>query len=397
MSSRTLAVELPFSPEVFAARQETLRARLIEAELDAAIYVTPEDMYYLTGYNTTGHYYGFQALIVPVEGEAFIVCRLVEESNALGRSVISRCEVFRDTDDPARVAVAALGRAGLGRARVALDATRTAISPAHYITLATAIGDERLEPESGILARQRAIKSDEELDCMREAAHVSTTALLAGIAACRAGASESDVAAACYAAMISAGGEYPGMPPMIASGHRAGLAHTTWEGRRRIEDPDVVILEVPGCVKRYHACQLRCVAIGEPSTANKERMAVAVEARASALAAIRAGVPAEQVDRALRKPIEAAGFGAHHLHRAAYGLGIAYPPHWDEGQIISLRRGESWELRENMVFHLLPALYFFNEALIGCTETVRVTANGYELLTGMPADFIMAGEGGGDL
>jgi Xaa-Pro dipeptidase len=394
MSHETLTLELPFDPEVFASRQGTLRDRLADAEIEAAIYVTPEELYYLTGYNTPGHYYGFQALVVPVDSEAFVVCRLVEESNALARSVVKRCHVFRDVDDPARVTVDALSEAGLGRARIAIDATQNAISPAHYLKLAAGIGEQRLVAEEGILARLRAVKAEQELRCIREAARVSTTALRAGIEATRAGATEDDVAAACYAAMIRAGGEYPGMPPMIASGHRAGLAHTTWEGHRRIGHPDIVILEVPGCVKRYHACQLRCVAVGELSALNRDRMAVAVEARASALAAIRAGVPAEEVDRALRAPIEAAGLGAHHLHRAAYGLGIAYPPHWDEGHIISLRSGESWELEENMVFHLLPALYFFNEALIGCTETVRVTADGYELLTNLPAAFMSAGTQG---
>jgi Xaa-Pro dipeptidase len=395
IEQHSIALDLPFSKDVFASRQNALRAGLMRAGIDAGIYVSPEEMYYLTGYNTPGHYYGFQALIVPVESEAFIVCRLVEESNVLARSVIERCYVYRDIDDPAGIAVAALQGEGIGDGRVALDARQNSISASHYLALVEGVGQQRIVPEPGVLGSLRAIKSDAELDLMRQAAKVSETAMRAAIAATVAGATEDDVAADCYAAMIRAGGEYPGMPPMIASGHRAGLGHTSWEGHRTIEDGDVVILEIPGCVKRYHACQLRCVSVGEPSATNRFRMEVALEARSSALSMIRAGVAAEDVDRALRTPIEAAALGAHHLHRAAYGLGIAYPPHWDEGHITSLRAGERWELQANMVFHLLPALYFFNETLIGCTETVRVTADGYELLTSaFPAAFMQAGSDG---
>jgi Xaa-Pro dipeptidase len=100
-------------------------------------------------------------------------------------------------------------------------------------------------------------------------------------------------------------------------------------------------------------------------------------------------VTSDEVDRALRNPIEAAGFGAHHLHRAGYGLGIAYPPRWDEGYLISLRKGDRAELVTNMVFHILPALYFFNETLIGCTETVRVSETGCEVLTSYPTGFVI--------
>jgi Xaa-Pro aminopeptidase len=397
MIEQTAEVELPFGRELFVERQDALRARLSEAGIDAAIYVSPEEMYYLTGYNTPGYYYGFQAVVIPVDRAAFIVCRLVEESNAIARSIIEKCHVFRDTDDPARVAAQALEREGLGSARIGLDAAQVSISPAHYLTLAEAIGPQRLVSEGGILGRLRAVKSDEELDCMRCAAKVSAAGMHAAIAATAVGASEDDIAAACYSAMISAGGEYPGMPPMIASGHRAGLAHATWEGHREIKERDIVILEIPGCVRRYHACQLRCVSVGEPTALNRSRMQVALEARASALESIRAGVTSDSVDRAMRQPIEKAGLEAHHLHRAGYGLGIAYPPRWDEGQIVSLRSNDDRELEPNMVFHLLPALYFFNETLIGCTETVRVTDDGYELLTNFPTGFMEADNGGAPL
>jgi Xaa-Pro aminopeptidase len=83
------------------------------------------------------------------------------------------------------------------------------------------------------------------------------------------------------------------------------------------------------------------------------------------------------------------GFAKFHLHRAGYGLGIAYPPHWDEGAIISLRANDQTVLEPNMVFHLLPALYFFNETLIACTETVLITNDGCEILSDFPPGLVV--------
>ena len=381
------AVELPFTREELAERLDNLRAGLAAARLDGGLYFSPEDIFYLTGYNTPGYYYGFQALVVPTDGSAFLVCRQVEESNVLARSAVTEHRVFTDVDDPAEVTVRALADAQLLGRPVEIDSDGFGIIPRHHQAITAALGASAQSP-ARVLHGLRRVKRDVEVACVRRAAAALRAGMDASIAAIRAGATEDDVAAACYQALILAGSEYPGMPPMIASGHRAGLGHATWEGHRTIQWDDVVLLEIPGCVKRYHACQARNVVVGAPSREYQRRMDAVLEARAAALDAMRPGTTCAQVDRALRRPLEAAGLADHHLHRAGYGLGIAYPPHWDEGAILSLRADRHDQLEPNMIFHLLPAIYFYDETLIACTETVLVTADGHEVLTPYPTGFI---------
>ncbi len=381
--------ELPFERPEFEHRLDNLRRSLAAAGLDAGIYFAPEDIYYLSGYNTTGAYYGFQALVVPVKSDPFFVCRQVEESNVVARSIVDKRYVFTDTDNPAAVLVKALGAEQLVGRRLELDADSVALSPRHYVKIEQAIGEDKADTTTRCLRRVRQTKSDAEVALIRQAATVVRAGMDAAVKTIRAGSTEHEVAAACYSALILAGGEYPGMPPMIASGKRASYGHATWEGHRTIQAGDVVLLEIPGCIKRYHAVQFRCISVGTPSREYQRRMDVVLAAREAVLKITRPGVTSEAVDRALREPLKRGGLADHHVHRAGYGLGIAYPPRWDEGGILSLREGDQTELRPNMIFHLLADLYFFNETLIGCSETVLVTDTGNEVLTPYPTGFIV--------
>jgi Xaa-Pro dipeptidase len=377
----TTELELPFAPQELFGRQDRLREALGRARLSGGVYFAPEDIYYLTGYNTPGHYYGFQALVVPADGEPFFVCRQVEESNVLARSVVSRRWVFTDTDVPAQVLISALTADGMSDGRLEVDVDSVAIAPRQFSLLEAWAGG-RIDSQARCLRTLRAVKSDAEVALLREAAAVMKAGIGAAIDAVAVGATELDVAAACYSALIRAGGEYPGMPPMVASGNRAGIAHATWEGRRTIEAGDTVLLEIPGCVKRYHACQARTVSVGPPSAENRRRMDAALRCREAALAKLRPGVTCGEVDAALRASLRETGFDKHHLHRAGYGLGIAYPPHWDEGGIVSLRAGDETVLQPNMVFHLVPSLIVPElNGHVGFSETVRVTEDGCEVLT----------------
>ena len=107
------------------------------------------------------------------------------------------------------------------------------------------------------------------------------------------------------------------------------------------------------------------------------------------MAAIRPGITAAEADKAQRDVMTRAGYGDHFLHRTAYGLGIAYPPHWDEGAIMSLKPGNERLLQPNMAFHLVTALYFYAEAVVVISETIRVTETGCEKMTNFPRKLII--------
>jgi Xaa-Pro aminopeptidase len=381
--------ELAFPVDVYKKRLTRLRQRMAERGCDAVLYFSPENLFYLTGYNTVGQYYGYQCVVVPVERDPFFIVRRVEESNVLARSWIHRRYVYTDYDDPVEVTVRALQSEGLARGTLGINPNTRSVTPTQYNRLVHGCAEASIFDSFGLLERIRIVKDPEEIECIRQGCRIAEAGMKAGVEAVRVNAREEEVAAEVYRAMILAGGEYPGMPAFITSGWRSGLGHSTWEGHRRIEAGDVVHLEVPGVVKRYHGVFNRCLVVGPPKDDLRRYVDVVLATREAGLNAIREGVSASDVDQTMKQVVAKAGLGDHYLHRAGYGLGVAYPPRWDEGHILSLRNGEQTVLQENMVFHMLPVLYFYQEACIAITETVRVTKTGCEAMTRFPAELIV--------
>jgi Xaa-Pro dipeptidase len=271
---------------------------------------------------------------------------------------------------------------------IGLNPRTRSLTPAQYAALVEGLREAQVMDTFGLLERIRLVKGPEEVVHIRDACRIAEAGMQAGVQAVKAGASEEDVAAEVYRTLILAGGEYPGMPPFVASGYRSGLGHATWEGHRRIEAGDVVLLEIPGVVKRYHAVFARSIIVGPANDGLRRYAEVVLAARRAGLDAIRPGVTAAEVDRACKRVVAEAGLAEHYLHRAGYSLGVAYPPKWDEGYILSLREGEHTALETNMVFHLVTALYFYAQACIAITETVRVAEDGCDIMTRFPAELI---------
>src|SRR6059058_5023337 len=165
--------ELPFSLEEYAERVAKVRARLEERGLDALLVYWPENIYYLTGYDTLG-YFNYQLLVLPRMGEPFFVIRRLERQNALDITWLEACEVYQDTEDPAETTIAALRQRG-----VELDAWF--LTTRNYLKLAAALGSDRLVDASQLVNRIRLVKSAREIEYIRAAARTVEAAAEAAI------------------------------------------------------------------------------------------------------------------------------------------------------------------------------------------------------------------------
>ena len=68
----------PFSEAEIDGRLAKVRAALTERELDAAVFASPENVFYLTGLDHWG-YFAPHLLIVPLEGKPVLVTRSMEK------------------------------------------------------------------------------------------------------------------------------------------------------------------------------------------------------------------------------------------------------------------------------------------------------------------------------
>jgi Xaa-Pro dipeptidase len=375
--------QLVFSTEEFADRVTRLRERLEQRGVAGVLVHTPENIYYLTGYQTPG-YYTYQTLLVPTAAGAspVLVVRRLEESNVRALSWIETRRVYTDTEDPVDLTATVVRESGLAEGPLGIEKAAWFLTVADLERLQSLLPRARFVDSSGVVEQGRVVKSAGEIAYVRQAARAAEAALQAGLGTTTAGKTENDVAAEIYRASIRAGSEYPSLPHFIASGYRSSLTHATWAGRR-IEAGDVVYYEISGCVQRYGAALFRGATIGPPNDTVKRMSDATIAGLNRILETMKPGVPCGEVAEAWAHEIVKYGFPRPHK-RAGYSIGISFPPDWGEGHILSLRYDEKRPLEPGMVFHTPSSIRDEGVCLVGNSETILVTERGCEALTSFP-------------
>jgi Xaa-Pro dipeptidase len=228
---------------------------------------------------------------------------------------------------------------------------------------------------------------------MRDAAQTSVEGVKAGIAAVRVGATDNDVAAAVHQAMIAAGSEYVALGPFVATGLRTTIMHGIWS-RNTIGAGESVMLEVGGCVNRYHAAMFRTVSVGPPSAKLRYMFEVSDAANQATMGAIKPGVTCGAVYDACQKVFmdsklpdeckkQRAGM------RNGYSMGIAFAPGWGEWETLAFGKDDPTPLEAGMTFHIPAAIREYGVYGAALSETLLVTPKGCEPLTKYPRELFV--------
>jgi len=156
------------------------------------------------------------------------------------------------------------------------------------------------------------------------------------------------------------------------------IGHATWEGRT-VQPGDHVFLEIGGCYRRYHTAMMRTAVLGKLNAQMKEAQAKMMEALDEVERAIQPGLTVSDADNIVRSIINSGEHGGSLITRSGYSIGIAFPPSWDEGYILSLMQGDSQTLKSGMTFHILPWIWGVGgERTMGISDTIMVTDTGCE-------------------
>ncbi|AGF71182.1 ectoine hydrolase [Corynebacterium halotolerans] len=379
--------DMTFPAHEYERRLRELRGRMAERRLDAVVISDPENLMYLTDYQTTGYSF-FQALVVPLDDEPVMVTRALEESNVIHRTWVERSRPYPDNGDAIRELVKVLKDLGLGGARVGFERNSYYFPAYQQDRLHDAYGNGLVDC-FGIIEEGRIRKSDVEIEVMRRAAAAAEAGMTAGLETAVAGATENDVAAAISAAMFRAGGEFPSVMPYVASGPRSMIGHCTWEGRT-IRPGEHVFLEVGGCYRRYHTAMMRTAVNGHLTDSMYRAQETMKYALAELRRTLRPGMTVGEVDDLARGIIDGNDVGARLVTRAGYSIGIAFPPSWDEGYILSLMSGDPTPLEPGMTFHILPWMWGVDgDKTVGISDTVRITDDGCESFFTLDEDFVV--------
>lgn len=379
-------MSLPFDLEEFSQRLQRVRAAMAARGIDMLLLSDPCNIYYLTGYDGWS-FYTPQILAVPHDRDPVWLGRAMDVAGVCLTSALRGDQVFGYPDTlvqsadghPVDVICEALKARGLAKGAIGVEADSYYLTANAHARLVAGLPNAGIKDASLLVNWVRFVKSPAEQDMLRQAGALLTASMNAGIAACRAGVRESEVAADVYAAQLRGtdgfGGVYTSSPAFIIAGERIATPHLPWTDRA-LAPGDQVNLELMGNRRRYQVTMGRTVVVGTPSPLLKRLEAIIQEVIAIVLDHIRPGVTCGSVADTMRDTLKR--YGIDKDSRCGYSLGIAYPPTGGE-LTASLRSGDPTVIPEGAALHFLPAIWS-EGASIMLSEPFLVTASGPECL-----------------
>ena len=365
----------PFPLEEYQARLAKVRAEMARREAEVLLISEPENMYYLTGYFTTG-YWSYQMLVVPIEGEPFYVIRHLERTALVGTSWVEAHEVYLDTERPTEKIAAALKHRRLDGKRLGIEKNSWYLTVGGYEALGALLRGATWVDCANLVNWLRVIKSPREVAYLRRASAAAEAGVRAGIAAAEPGRTEIDLAEAIFAAMVGHGSDRIDLG-VIASGERFLLTHGRFT-RRRLLPGDPIRFELTGRVAQYDGRLMRCVSLGPPAAELARSAEAAAAALEEAIRRMRPGAVAGEINRAAQERLRRET-GFEWVTKIGYTMGIMFMPNPGEQNIRTFMPGDTWVLEPGMVFHMLLC----GPGMVGHSEMVLVTEAGHELLTHM--------------
>lgn len=362
-----------FETSEFKQRIARVQAAMVAQDIDLLLIHSPENIYYLTGHQTSG-YFAYQVVVLGQTGDPELLLRYLERGNVDEYSWLSSTATWKEGDNVIEKTID-LVRASHPQARnVGLELGSWFLTARHADAIRASLSNARFIDAYLLVDRVRLIKSDAEIGYIRRAAQIAEIEQRAAFDIIADGVTEAQVAAAVFEAGVNAGCEYTGLPHHIMSGYRYDVCHANWSPKV-IRTGELVLLELYGCLERYHATQMRTISIGPAPDEVRRAVDIVVAAQDAQLAAIRPGASAREVDAIVRQPIRA--IRPDYYNRSGYSTGIGFPPRTAEWEALDLNEQDDWELKEGMTFHMLALASGF-----GISETVLVTKTGVERLTG---------------
>ena len=186
-------------------------------------------------------------------------------------------------------------------------------------------------------------KSENELNCLREAARISELGFKAVLENIKPGMTEVQLAGIATGAMLANGAEATGYPVWCCSGPNSTQAISR-PTLRKVWEGEIIHFSVGAKVAGYSASIGRPVVLGKCPEATRKFMQVGLDAMKMTIDNMRSGTPACEVARKTHDYIKNQGYGHTILYGPAHGCGQM------ECEFPFLETSSKFILEKDMVF-----------------------------------------------
>ncbi len=247
-----------------------------------------------------------------------------------------------------------------------------------YLALLAEAPELQVRRAEAELIKIRARKEPGELAAIREAVALSERALTRLLPELKVGQSERQIAAQLTELLGAEGSEGHAFSPLVQSGPNSALPHGN-PSARPLAAGEPLLIDYGGRSQGYPADITRTLFLGESTPELAHVFEIVSEANRAATLEVGPGVPMQEIDRAARRVIEAAGYGERFVHRTGHGLGLEV-----HESVPQLAEGTQTSLEPGMVMTIEPGIYLPGVGGVRLEDVVVVTETGAEVLTKLP-------------
>lgn len=228
-----------------------------------------------------------------------------------------------------------------------------------------------------LVASLRAVKDEEEIARLARAAEIADRSLSNALKEFGPGCSERDLKAALEFQILQNGGDGSSFPTIVASGPNGSYPHAG-ASSRKVQEGELITIDFGALYQGYCSDMTRTIWYGALSERQTEILTRTREAQALALGAVRAGLPACELDKVARDHLEAHSLGEYFVHSLGHGVGM------DVHESPGIRKTNRELLKTGQVITIEPGVYIPGETGCRVEDTVVVTDTGCRVLNRFP-------------
>ena len=382
-----------FTKEEYKERLKKVQKSMQEKGIELLISQDTNNMNYLTGYDAWSFYYS-QCVIVHINSDEPIC--FVRDQDAGGahiktylkdENIIKYDEKYIHTwpMHPYDALINLIKKKGWDQLKVGVEMDSHYFTAFCYEKLKTGLPNSKIKDCERLVNWARLVKSDAEIDCMKEAAIISQQAMKVAMDVINPGVRQCDAVAEIQRALFKGtpelGGEYASITTLLPTGKGTSASHLTATDQKFVSG-EATVVELSGVRKRYHCPMARTVQLGKPEQKKIDAMNATNEALNAGIEATKPGNTADDVAKKFWGVLDK--YKIKKESRTGYSIGIGYPPDWGE-HTLNIYKGDKTLLEPNICFHMIAVMQFGNWG-VEASESVRVTDQGSELFCNFPRE-----------
>ncbi|HBB20320.1 MAG TPA: aminopeptidase P family protein [Ruminococcus sp.] len=341
--------------------------RLFESlptDIDAALITSDVNRRYFTGMKSS------DGTVLAFRDKAYLLIdfRYIEKA----RATVTAAEVIEQKKIYQQLAQLLHDH---GAKSVAIEAQTLTVSRLNY--LRNAIKDVEFVASdllSNAINNLRAVKDEEELDCIIMAQRIAETALEELLPFIKVGVTEREIALELNRLMFLHGAEDLSFETIVLSGANTSMPHGV-PSDKKVEEGDFVLMDFGAVYNGYHSDMTRTVCVGQPTEEMRRVYEIVLDAQVTAIHAAKAGITGQALDLIARGIIEDAGYGDCFGHSLGHGVGLEIheKPNASPNYKLPLSKGA--------VVTVEPGIYIAGKFGVRIEDFVILTENGCENIT----------------